>query len=78
MKLIDRTVLIRYMEFRGFSCQGLAHRVGCSKATIGHLRSGHIKGVRSKAWAEAIERELNAPPGSLFQLDAFRISEDAA
>lgn len=78
MKLIDRTVLIRYMEFRGFTCKGLADRVGCSKATIGHLRSGHIKGVRDQRWADAIERELNAPPGSLFQVEAFRVSENAA
>lgn len=78
MKLIDRTVLIRYMEFRGVSCKALADRVGCSKATIGHLRSGHTAGVRSKKWADAIERELNVPPGSLFEVEAFRVSENAA
>ena len=41
------------MEFRGFSCASLALRVGCSKATIGHLRSGYTSGVRSKRWSDA-------------------------
>ncbi|KQP83780.1 hypothetical protein ASF35_02015 [Aeromicrobium sp. Leaf291] len=78
MELIDRQLLIRYMDFRGFSCASLALRVGCSKATIGHLRSGYTSGVRSKKWSDAIERELNVPPGSLFEVKAFRVSENAS
>lgn len=78
MELVDRSLLVRYMDFRGLSCAALAARVGCSKATIGHLRSGYTKGVRSKEWADAIERELNVPPASLFQVRAFRVSENAA
>lgn len=76
LKLIDRMTLIRYMEFRDFSCQKLAERVGCSKATIGHLRSGHTQGIRRQDWAKSIERELNAPPGSLFEAHAYRVLEN--
>lgn len=77
LKLIDRMTLVRYMEFRDMSCKQLADRVGCSKATIGHLRSGHTKSIRDGDWAKAIERELNAPPGSLFEGHAFRVLENA-
>lgn len=78
MRLIDRMTLIRYMEFRDLSCKQLADRVGCSKATIGHLRSGHTQSIRNQQWAKSIEVELNVPPGSLFEARAFRVSEDAA
>jgi DNA-binding Xre family transcriptional regulator len=76
--LIDRGILIRYMEFRDLSCKTLADKVGCSKATIGHLRSGHTKSLRRSDWAKAIERELNVPPGSLFEPKVYRVSENAA
>lgn len=78
VRLIDRGLLVKYMEFRGFSCESLAQKVGCSKATIGHLRSGHIRGVRKGAWAVAIEHELNVPPGSLFVAHVSRVSDNAA
>lgn len=78
LRLIDRSTLARYMEFRSMSCADLARRVGCSKATIGHLRSGHTQSIRNEKWAKAIERELNVPPGSLFEARAFRVSENAA
>ena len=78
LRLIDRSLLIKYMEFRDFSCATLAVRVGCSKATIGHLRSGHTQSISRQMWAKAIERELNVPPGSLFEARSYRVSENAA
>lgn len=65
VKLISHAALAQYMEHRGFTVRTLAHRVGCSHATIGHLRSGKRMTCRP-ATAKAIEEALQAPPGSLF------------
>lgn len=77
VRLIDAATLARYMEFRDETVRSLAHKVGCSHGTIGHLRSGHTRTVKGE-WAKAIERELNAPPGSLFVPVVSRVSGDAA
>ena len=77
MRVVDRRILEHYIKFRGFSYAQLAAKVGCSKATIGHLVSGHIQSTRSE-WATAIERQLDAPPGSLFVARVSRVSGDAA
>lgn len=77
VRVVDRRILEHYIKFRGYSYAKLSEKVGCSKATIGHLVSGHVKTTR-KEWAKAIERELDAPPGSLFVPVVSRVSEDAA
>lgn len=77
VRVVDRRILEHYIQFRGLSYAKLAAKVGCSKATIGHLVSGHVK-VTKPAWAKAIERELDAPPGSLFVANVSRVSENAA
>ena len=77
VRVADRRILEHYIQFRGFSYAQLAGKVGCSKATIGHLVSGHVKTTR-KEWALAIERCLDAPPGSLFVVQVSRVSENAA
>lgn len=77
VRVVDRRILEHYIKFRGLSYAKLAGMVGCSKATIGHLVSGHIKGTRAE-WAVAIERALDAPPGSLFVARVSRVSENAA
>lgn len=65
VRLIDAKTLARYMDFRDVKVRGLAQAVGCSPATIGHLRSGKRSYCRPE-WAKAIEKFLQAPPGSLF------------
>ena len=77
VKVVDRRILEHYIQFRGLSYAQLALKVGCSKATIGHLVSGHVRTTR-KEWAIAIERVLDAPRGSLFVPSVSRVSGDAA
>lgn len=77
VRVHDRRILAHFIKHRGLSYAQLADKVGCSKATIGHLVSGHVKVTRSE-WAKAIEGALDAPAGSLFEPTAFRVSENAA
>lgn len=77
VKVVDRRILAHYIKHRGLSYAALAEKVGCSKATIGHLVSGHVTTTRSE-WAKSIERQLDAPPGSLFVVSVSRVSKDAA
>lgn len=77
VRVVDRRILEHYIQFRGLSYRQLAEKVGCSKATIGHLVSGHVRTTR-KEWAVAIERVLDAPHGSLFVAEVSRVSGDAA
>lgn len=65
VKLISNTAFAQYMDHRKFTVRSLAKRVGCSRATIGHLRSGQRDTCRP-ATAKAIEEALQAPSGSLF------------
>lgn len=74
VRVVDRRILEHYIQFRGLSYAELARRVGCSKATIGHLVSGHVRTTKGE-WAKAIERALDAPPGSLFVPNVSRVSE---
>lgn len=75
--LKDHRILADYMAFRGESIRSLAAKVACSPATIGHLRKGTRKSTNKKR-AAAIEKALNAPPGSLFVANVSRVSQDAA
>lgn len=65
VQLISADALAHYMKFRDLSVRELANRVGCSHGTIGHLRTGRNRNIKPE-WAKAIEKELQAPPGSLF------------
>lgn len=77
VRVVDRRILEDYIKFREMSYAKLAAKAGCSKATIGHLVSGHVQSTK-KEWALAIERALDAPPGSLFAARVSRVSSDAA
>lgn len=77
MKVVDRRILAHYIKFRSLSYAQLADRVGCSKATIGHLVSGHVTKTRPE-WAKAIEKALDAPTGSLFMPTVSPVSQDVA
>lgn len=74
VRVVDRRILEHYIKFRGLSYAQLALKVGCSKATIGHLVSGHVRTTKSE-WATGIERVLDAPQGSLFVAEVSRVSE---
>lgn len=76
VRVVDRKVLEHFIKFRGLTYAQLAAKVGCSKATIGHLVSGHVRTTRPE-WAKAIERALDTPPGSLFVASVSRVSDAA-
>lgn len=76
VRVVDRRILEHYIKFRGLSYAQLAKKVGCSKATIGHLVSGHVQSTKGD-WAKSIERALDAPAGSLFAPEVSRVSEVA-
>jgi len=87
--LISRHAFKDYIRHRGDSYDSLAMKVKllgakskpnpvtCSKATIGHLVTGEVKGT-SPERAKLIEEALNAPTGSLFVYKVARISHDAS
>lgn len=74
VRVVDRRILEHYIKFRQVSYAELAIKVGCSKATIGHLVSGHVRTTKGE-WAKAIEKALDAPTGSLFAPTVSRVSE---
>jgi len=71
VELISPDALVQYMRFRdNMSLKQLADavtRMGVktSKATIGHLTSGHVKRTNVER-AKAIAKVLNAPVHALF------------
>lgn len=65
LKLISAPVLDQYMRFRNQTNRSLAAEVKRSPALIAHLRRG-ARAYCEPAVAVAIEKALNAPPGSLF------------
>lgn len=75
VRLISSDALAHYMKFRGLTVRQLAEKVGCSRATIGHLRSGKSSYVRPE-WAKAIERHLDAPAGSLFVAELSTVTRE--
>jgi len=75
VKLISAQAFADYMEFRGLTVRSLAYRVGCSRSVIGHLRSGE-RDTCKPTTAKAIEKALNAPPGSLFVGKVSRVSRE--
>lgn len=75
VKLISARVLADYMAHRDETVRSLASKVGCSPSTIGHLRSGK-RNTCKPAVAKAVERHLNAPPGSLFVPQVSRVASN--
>jgi len=74
VKLISASVLDQYMRFRGETNRGLAQKVGKSAALVAHLRRG-ARTYCDPQVGPAIERALNAPPGSLFVAEVHGASE---
>lgn len=75
VRLISADALARYMKYRDLSVRELALKVGCSRATVGHLRSGHRDYVRPE-WAKRMEDALEAPRGSLFVAEVSSVTRE--
>jgi DNA-binding Xre family transcriptional regulator len=75
VRLISARAFAQYMSYRDMSVRDLAIKVGCSRATIGHLRSGHRDFVKD-VWAKAIEDALEAPRGSLFVPEVSTVTRE--
>lgn len=75
VRLISAEAMSRYMTFRGIKVRDLARMVGCSRSTIGSLRSGARSYVRDE-WARSIEKFLQAPPGSLFAPELSTVARE--
>jgi hypothetical protein len=88
LKLISHEALARYMKYRDFTVRSLAEavqkelvrkkadpRITCSRAKIGHLRSGYSDVCDYDEVAMAIEEVLGAPRGSLFVPSVSRVSQ---
>jgi hypothetical protein len=76
VKLISAAVLDQYMKFRGETNRSLAEKINKSPALIAHLRRG-ARTYCAPTVGPAIERALNAPPGSLFVAEMHGASEYA-
>lgn len=66
MQLVSSQAFVAAMERAGYTVRGLAERVGCSPAMIGHLRTGFTEKPNRKL-AAAIEDQLGVRRGSLFK-----------
>lgn len=77
VNLISHEALASYMGFREMSVRELAMRTGMSRASIGHLRSGHRK-YCSPENARKIAAALNAPVEALFVAKPYRVARNAA
>lgn len=77
MRLISAEALAGYMKFRDVTVRELADLIGNPRARsiIGHLRSGERNTCKPET-ARAIEKALNAPPGSLFVAHVSRVSRE--
>ena len=75
VRLISAQAFADYLEFRGLTVRSLADKVGCSRSVIGHLRSGERDTCKPSS-AKAIEKALNAPPGSLFVGKVSRVARE--
>lgn len=77
VRLISRQALRQYMDFRGETNRSLAEKCGprVGHGIVGHLRSGQ-RTTCTRHTAQAIERALNAPPGSLFVPEVSAVSSN--
>lgn len=65
MRLISTQAFRQYMDYRSETNASLAAKAGLGRGIVGHLRSGKRESCLPTT-AAALERALNAPPGSLF------------
>ena len=75
MHLRSADLLAEYMNYKGISVRELATRVGASRATIGHLRSGE-RTYCDPALAKKIAKVLDAPQSLLFLPRASNVSRE--
>lgn len=65
VRTVGPTVLRDVMKLRGITVRELAFKVGCSRGTIGDLRSGRRRAV-SPDNARRIAKALDMPESMLF------------
>ncbi len=73
MKLRSKEILTAFMESKDFSVTRLSQYAGCSRAMIGHLRSGH-KSSCTPELADRISEALGVPRVALFEEKAPTVS----
>lgn len=73
MKLRSKEILDAFMANKGFSNGRLAQYAGCSRAFIGHLRTG-LKTSCTPKLAEAIAEALDVPLVALFEPKTSAVS----
>lgn len=73
MKLRSKEILIAFMDDKDFSNGRLAQYSKCSRAFIGHLRSGY-KTSCTPALAERIAEALDVPVVALFDARTSAVS----
>lgn len=67
VRLKDRDLLRKYMDYRDYTVRSLAEKVGCPRATIGHLVGPDPKRKNCKPeLAKKIAKALDAPRDFLF------------
>jgi transcriptional regulator with XRE-family HTH domain len=65
VRTVGPTVLRDWMKLRGMTVRELAFRVGCSRGTVGDLRTGARRMV-SPENARKIAKALDVPESQLF------------
>lgn len=75
VELISREALAQYLRFRGMSLRQVADKAGCSKSTVGHLVTGHIKRTNPDT-ARAICKALDVPVAALFAPRVSTVTRD--
>jgi len=77
VRTIGPTVLRDWMKLRGISVRELAFRVGCSRGTIGDLRSGARRMV-SPENARKIAKALDVPESQIFSTRVSTVYREVA
>lgn len=72
VRVKDNDLLAALMVSNGYTVRELAGRVGVSRSTIGHLRSGERKYV-NKAAALKIAKALRITPSVLFDVEVSTV-----
>lgn len=77
VKLISAAQLAFWMDYQGESVRSLADKVGVSRSTIGHLRSGE-RTTCKPAVAKKIAKVLQCPKEALFLPVSSNVSREVA
>lgn len=75
--LRDHRLLVKLMKFNDHSVRTLADRVGSTRSTIGHLRSGR-RGYCDDVLAKRIAKALDVPADLLFEVRSSTVSREVA